>query len=1070
MKDGYFYVDSDSDPFTAPIASYVIKVDKDVANEPQDFHQGNLAGIMQRVGDKARWGNEWFYEGTGANEEGGFIANRLGGNMTNMVTTIENQTCDTWTPLAEAYLVAMHHFKQEALPAGLGFKSGGILPINDTNDPYHNGSEFVPCAKSFVILLTDGASTKDNKIPDYLKDYDNDGNDPGAFSDNGSDYLDDIALYAHTNDLRPAGAKELEGMQNLTLYTIYAFGSDSNARQLLRDAARNGAFIDKNNNNVPDGDYASPPEDREEWDANGDGDPDTFFEASDGYELERKLLQAINDILKRTASGTAVSVLATTGEGEGTIVQAFFKPVVSTAFEDIKWVGFLQSLWVDTKGNIREDTDGDKGLDVDVDRVLSFYLDTATGETKVKRYDVSTDPYPDTDTATPVYILLEEINPIWEAGSKLAQRPHTDRNIFTFADIDADGTVDSPGELLEFTTANAAELQPFFGVADDATWGTYWGLGTTQADRTNNIISFIRGVPDGSADYTGNPTIRRRTLNGNLWKLGDIVYSTPLSLSKPVENFGLLYDDASYRNFYQKYRNRETIVYVGANDGMLHAFTSGVYNQTLKKFEPLAGTPEQIGDELWAYIPQCLLPHLKWLSSENYTHVPFVDLKPKVVDAKIFTADPDISAGALHPNGWGTILLCGMNMGAKEITATGFRTFYPSYVAIDVTDPRQPRLLWEKTFAGLGLTTCIPSVVKVEDEWYAVLGSGPTEFDGTSNQNARIFIVDLLTGNLLHDPAFFEASQTSSFANSPVGLDKSINYNVDAIYAGVTYPQGGTPKGKAYKIAIPQTDNGLITGNYDAVASYNPDPTSWKMTALFDGPAPLTAPFSISMDRLDNVWVYFGSGRYIADVDKTSNQQQYIFGIKDPFFNPDRAGIGYHDYNGVELGVGDLFDADPITINADGSVSGLGAGPDFDADLVFTARQDDGWIKSLLATAPSERVINKPAVLGGIVLVPAFTPNTNICGFGGSSNLYAIYFETGTAYKKKVVGTDAENSPTILDVLSLGEGLSSSFGIHVGKQDGGTIFGQQSTGVIVDVDVLPAIKVKSGSVYWREGQ
>jgi len=49
----------------------------------------------------------------------------------------------------------------------------------------------------------------------------------------------------------------------------------------------------------------------------------------------------------------------------------------------------------------------------------------------------------------------------------------------------------------------------------------------------------------------------------------------------------------------------------------------------VKKFEQVSGTTEQIGDELWAYIPQCLLPHLKWLPSEAYTHVPYVDLKTK---------------------------------------------------------------------------------------------------------------------------------------------------------------------------------------------------------------------------------------------------------------------------------------------------------------------------------------------------------------------------------------------------------------------------------------------------------
>jgi type IV pilus assembly protein PilY1 len=183
-----------------------------------------------------------------------------------------------------------------------------------------------------------------------------------------------------------------------------------------------------------------------------------------------------------------------------------------------------------------------------------------------------------------------------------------------------------------------------------------------------------------------------------------------------VEQYGLLYDDESYREFYNFYtvtNPRETVVYVGANDGMLHAFAAGKYNSAEKKFTP--GATAGIGEELWAYIPRNLLPHLKWLASPNYSHLSYVDLKPKVADAKIFTPD------ATHINGWGTIVIGGMNMGGYPIavtnafngTATETRTFSSSYFALDVTDPTRPKLLWEKSFPGLGFTTSTPGVIKV---------------------------------------------------------------------------------------------------------------------------------------------------------------------------------------------------------------------------------------------------------------------------------------------------------------------------------------------------------------------
>jgi type IV pilus assembly protein PilY1 len=342
IKDGYIYVGedaTDADPYSGFAARYTIRVKKDQAYEPQDFVQGNISGVLQRVGDKARWGNEFFNYGTGANQSGGRIVSPIGTNMTSLITDLQNTPVNSLTPLAESYYVAMQYFSQEAIQSGLDYPTNA-LP-GSGGDPW--GAE---CSKSFVMLLTDGSPSVDRKIPDQYKNYSGadaetsfandevdvlkDGEATAtacetygySFPSCGSDYLKDLALYARTNDLR----SDLEGAQNMLLYVVHAFGGDAQGEQLLKDAARNGGFNDRNNNRRPDGAYNDPPEQRLEWDANGDGDPDTYYAATEGYELERKLLSAINDILKRAASGSAVSVLATTGEGEGTLVQAYFRP------------------------------------------------------------------------------------------------------------------------------------------------------------------------------------------------------------------------------------------------------------------------------------------------------------------------------------------------------------------------------------------------------------------------------------------------------------------------------------------------------------------------------------------------------------------------------------------------------------------------------------------------------------------------------------------------------------------------------------------------------------------------
>jgi type IV pilus assembly protein PilY1 len=1056
----YNYV-ADNGEFTVNGTDYTIKVQKDssIADEAPNFLDGNIAGVMQRIGeDQARWGLEFFNFGTGNNESGGNIHNSIGSNMTNLITNIQNTGCDTWTPLAESYYVAMQYFKQEKPQAGLDYPNG-VFVINDTNDPYYNAG-FVECAKSFVLLFTDGASTMDCQIPAFLKDADGDGNAKdacGGYPSNGTDYLDDVTFYARTQDLR----SDLDGEQNLLFYTVYAFGDDDDARDLLKAAAKNGGFEDKNGNNQPDLDA--------EWDADNDGLPDTYFEAESGYEIEAKIIQAINAILDRAASGTAVSVLATSGEGEGNVVQAFFKPLVTSGTDEIKWLGYLQSLWIDDHGNLREDTNDNKRLDVGTDKIISTYFDGGTGETRIERYNVSdANPYPDIATETPETVDMTAINPLWEAGKILANRDASDRTIYTFIDKDNNGVVDA-GEFIPFTTGNVAELKPYLQELDP----DWMSLGDTDDNRANNLINFIRGIPDGDAAYVGSPTIRKRTIDvdgaSRVWKLGDIVHSTPLQVSKTINNFGLIYGDDTYTEYGRKYKDRETIVYVGANDGMFHAFSCGNYDKDTMAYT--AAGPEGIGGEKWAYIPQCLLPHLKWLASPDYTHVYYVDLQPMVFDARIFANTAD------HPNRWGTILLCGMNTGGRAYPVTSdfdgdgsdeTRVFSSSYFAMDITVPDSPQLLWEKNYPNVELTTTVPSIFKVKEKWYCAIGSGPTDYQGNSTHEGHVLIVDLTTGDLVKD---FQTGENNAFMSSPISWDHGVNYNVDCIYVGETYEQGVNWQGKMYRVGVIQTD-------FDDKDTYVDDPNDpvnpWVMTSIFDSLAPITVPVDVGWDRtLEEIFVYFGTGRYLSDDDKTSNQQQYIFGIKDPFFDQDSG--AYQSYAGLELDINDLFSADGYTVLEGGKVLGGGFAT-YDA-LVAEVDTHQGWYRSLDTDNPSERVVNGGVFLAGsdetlgrekyIFLVPSFIPTPDVCGFGGESWLWALSGETGTAYMTNVIGQEdiGEDADKILDKTKIGRGLAATPAVHIGKSGAKGLI-QDSLGGITTPDI--DLNMKSGFISWHE--
>src|SRR5437016_8938791 len=86
------------------------------------------------------------------------------------------------------------------------------------------------------------------------------------------------------------------------------------------------------------------------------------------------------------------------------------------------------------------------------------------------------------------------------------------------------------------------------------------------------------------------------------------------------------------------------------------------------------------------------------------------------------------------------------------------RTFYSAYFVLDITNPeKDPVLLWSFSDAGLGLTSALPTVVRVNPadqpttdnafaRWFMVVGSGVNTYDGTSTQTGKIFVIDLATG------------------------------------------------------------------------------------------------------------------------------------------------------------------------------------------------------------------------------------------------------------------------------------------------------------------------------------
>jgi type IV pilus assembly protein PilY1 len=230
------------------------------------------------------------------------------------------------------------------------------------------------------------------------------------------------------------------------------------------------------------------------------------------------------------------------------------------------------------------------------------------------------------------------------------------------------------------------------------------------------------------------------------------------------------------------------------------------------------------------------------------------------------------------------------------------------------------------------------------------------------------------------------------------------------------------------------------------------------MTTLLSSTTPITSSPTASMDEDENIWVYFGTGKYYSATDKNDTTNQYFYGIKDACAF---GACGVSD----EVAVADLYHSTDIIVLTNREVVGASA-TTWDA-FVDEVQAEEGWYINL-ATG-GERLLTRPSILGGVVVFAPYTPIADLCQSGGTGAIYALYYETGTGFPEPILTTEAygdeEKSVTRID---LGEGLTSEIGLHVGKKVESTGFIQQSTGAVMQVDVDPALNIKSGIVGWQQ--
>ena len=925
----------------------------------------------------------------------------------NVIFAINSTSPSGATPTAPAMWDAYNYFAQ--LPP----KYGGFSPQSGEGDKWKNpmyrcydrnndgncqGNEFelVHCAKNFVVLLSDGQWNKGGyPVTQSCRidgDVENESPDPVV-----------PAYYMHKLGFvnRPTGiASYVEAVYTVGLW-LGGTGELS-----LKNIAMYGSF-DRTNNwpggttgfpqgscgpvddcctstNCGKGSPCTPiPPSSPDWDKNGDGIPDTFYKADDAIQIKVKMAEIILDILKHVSTGTAVSVLASSEGSGATLLQALYYPRKSFGEEEVSWIGKLHNLWYYLDPyleltSIREDTNRDRKLNLRDDYIVQFYYDTMAGEAMVKKYhDSDGDGRPDSFVGKD---RIDNIRSLWEAGLRLWERDvaSSPRRIYT----------QIGGSLIEFSLSNISYIMPYLNV--------------TTSEEAEKVIRYVRGE-----EVQGART-RSVVIDGSrkVWKLGDIVNSTPKIQSfNPINTYHLPpplgYGDSTYEQFVrsESYKRRG-MVYVGANDGMIHAFYLG----NLKQEWMGRGTYEKAylegldaGGEMWAFIPKNTLPYLKYLLDPEYCHIYYVDASPYLIDASIHGNPDDLKTA----NSWRTILIGGMGLGGATrnygstctdcIKTPIANVGFSSYFAIDVTDPENPHLLWEFSHPELGLTTSGPAVVRIGDpsrngRWFVLFVSGPTgpidknyrQFLGRSDQSLKIFVLDLKTGTLLRkiDTGISNAFG-GSLSNSTVDTDRyNINspgfYSDDAIYFGYTRCEGSDC-----------TKGGVLR----LLTKESPNPSDWTVSVLIDNIGPVTASVAKVQDRKNgNLWLLFGTGRYFfrtgINIDDPGNPQnpatrRKLFGVKEPCYAQSSNDIDQSCSLSVTIGALKNQTQNPSQ------------------DLGFY----QGWYIDLDPPDGSylqERLITDPlATYTGVVYFTTFRPSSDLCSGGGATYVWAVRYDTG---------------------------------------------------------------------------
>lgn len=468
-------------------------------------------------------------------------------------------------------------------------------------------------------------------------------------------------------------------------------------------------------------------------------------------------------------------------------------------------------------------------------------------------------------------------------------------------------------------------------------------------ERAKKRIEWIKGTT-----IAGDGVITRATRTK---LLGDIVNSSPVFSGNKSPRYSQLPGAAgsSYANYDKK---NSKAIFVGANDGMLHAFDADTLN------------------EIFAYIPTAVYPKLAQITRPDYGTA--ANQHQFLVDGSLYVGDAYLNGG------WKTILFGSLGAGGRSV------------FALDVTNPLAPTLLFEldqSDYPQLGYVLGQPAIVPLANgRWAAVFGNG---YDASTS---HLFVIDL------ENPL---SPTHSRVIDTGAGTGLSTPALLPNRYGQIEYAYAGDLKGNLWKFDLSSNTPSEWDISYGKPLFQAKDKNG--------RPQPITGGITLGVNDLRDsaIMVYFGTGKYFEPGDNAVynaavDPQHSFYALVDVDGGITYTGRDQKLHKKTISGAGN-------TRTVTGEMNKITTGDVVTYENAVDWSAKDGWYMDF--PIGGERVITKPVLLMDRLIFNTVIPSQLACDYGGSSWALELVAVGDKRLGHSVMGESA----TALDELVVGE-------------------------------------------------